>query len=461
MKIFLKDIKDRFPEFSLRNYREDDYFVGFSHDSRIIKENQIYIPIVGEKFDGHDFILEAFENGASMALCEREKYEKDDMDINKPIILVDSIEEGLMKVLNYAISHITAPVVAITGSTGKTTTKQMLVTILKGQMKVLYGDKSNTVWGNAVILSQYDDHDAIVLECGMDMKGEIAWHVNSVDPDVGILLNVGHVHGEKIGSIEDIYREKKDLADYMEKTGKPLVLNIDDDRLVRIMKSYREDAELITFGESKDADYQIVGVKVDSLGTHFSFKYSDNTMEVDLKVLGKGYVYNAMAAIIAANRLGVGIEKCIKGVELFENSEGRFEKLEYKNDITIINDAYNANPTSMDMSLETFDTLYGGADFYKIVVLGDMRELGEVSAQKHTELGEKVKGYDFNEVYYVGEMFEEFGQGESIESADEIAAMLNIKLESLVGRRVAILLKGSHSIRLYLIPDFLKKLGSI
>lgn len=461
MKVFLKDIKERFPEFAIRNYRDDAYFVGFSHDSRTIKENKIYIPIVGENFDGHDFILEAFEKGASMTLCEREKYDKDEMDVNKPIILVDSIEEGLMKILNYAISHITAPVVAITGSTGKTTTKQMLVTILKRQMKVLYGDKSNTVWGNAVILSQYDDHDAIVLECGMDMKGEIAWHVNSVDPDLGILLNVGHVHGEKVGGIEEIYREKKDLADYMEKTGKPLVLNIDDDRLVRIMKSYREDAELITFGESKDADYQIVSAKVDGLGTHFSFKYYDNTMEVHLKVFGEGYVYNAVAAIIAANRLGVGIDNCIKGVELFENSEGRFEKLEYKNDITIINDAYNANPTSMEMSLKTFDRLYGGADFYKIVVLGDMRELGEISAQKHRELGEKVKEYNFNEVYYVGEMFEEFGQGESIESADEVAAMLNIKLELLVGKRVAILLKGSHSIRLYLVPDFLKKLGSI
>jgi len=227
MQVYLKDIKKRFSEFDIKNYREDAVFVGFSHDSRSIQENEIFVPIEGENFDGHDFILEAFEKGASMALCEKGKYDKDSMDIGEPIILVDSIEEGLMKTLNYAISHITAPVVAITGSTGKTTTKQMLVTILKRQMKVLYGQKSNTVWGNAVILSQYDDHDVIVLECGMDRKGEIAWHVNSVDPDLGILLNVGHVHGESVGSIEDIYEEKKDLADYMERTGKPLVLNIE------------------------------------------------------------------------------------------------------------------------------------------------------------------------------------------------------------------------------------------
>ncbi len=461
MKVNLKDIKKRFPEFDIRNYREDVFFTGFSHDSRTIRENEIFIPIVGENYNGHDFILEAFEGGASVAMCEKGRYEKDSMDINEPVILVDSIEEGLMKTLNYAVSHITSPVVAITGSTGKTTTKQMLVTILKREMKVLYGDKSNTVWGNAVILSEYDDHDVIVLECGMDRKGEIAWHVNSVDPDLGILLNVGHVHGEKVGGIEDIYREKKDLADYMERTGKPLVLNIDDDRLIRIKKGYREDTEIITFGENEEADFRIANVKVDALGTHFSLKYYDNTMAVNLKVFGQGYVYNAMAAIIAANRLGVAIDNCISGVELFESSEGRFETLEYKNKVIIVNDAYNANPTSMDMSLKTFDRLYGGADFYKIVVLGDMRELGEVSAEKHKELGKKVKDFDFDEVYYVGEMFEEFSVGENLESADEVAAMLNIKLESLEGRKVAILLKGSHSIRLYLVPDFLKKLGSI
>jgi UDP-N-acetylmuramoyl-tripeptide--D-alanyl-D-alanine ligase len=278
---------------------------------------------------------------------------------------------------------------------------------------------------------------------------------------LGILLNVGHVHGETVGGIEEIYEEKKDLADYMERTGKPLVLNVDDDRLERIEKGYKEDSELITFGQKEGTDFQIVDVKVDSLGTHFSFKYYDNKMDVHLKVFGEGYVYNAMAAIIAANRLGVSIDNCITGVELFESTEARFETLEYKNNVIIVNDAYNANPASMDMSLKTFDRLYGSADFYKIAVLGDMRELGEVSAQKHKELGEKVKRYNLDEIYYVGEMFKEFGVGENLESADEVAAMLNNKLESLSDRKVVILLKGSHSIKLYLIPDFLKKLGTI
>ena len=460
MKVFLKEIAEKFPEFEIRNYDENAFFVGFSHDSRDIKENEIYIPIVGEKFDGHEFIQEALLKGASVSICESKKYEKLE-DVTKPVILVDSVEEGLQKILNYAISPITAPVVGITGSTGKTTTKQMLVTILKGQMKVLYSDSSNTVWGNAVLLSKYDNHDVVVLECGMDRKGEIAWHVNSVDPDLGILLNIGHVHGEKIGSIDDIYKEKKDLADYMERTGKPLLLNIDDERLAKIKETYREGAEIITFGKKDGADYQISNVNVDDLGTHFNFKYYDNTIPVDLKVFGEGYVYNAMAAIIAANRLGVGIDNCVKGVELFEGGNGRFEKLNYKDNVIIVNDAYNANPTSMEMSLKTFNQLYPKDQYQRIAVLGDMKELGEVSESKHKELSDLVKGYNFEEVYYVGDMFGSFNIGEHLESADEVAAMLNIKLENYKGKKIAILLKASNSIGLYQVPDFLKKLGCV
>ena len=460
MKIYLKDIVERFPEFEVKNYQSEAFFVGFSHDTRTLKDGELYIPIEGEKHDGHDFILDSFEKGASISMCEAKKYDES-MEVNKPIILVDSIEEGLQKILNYAISPITAPVVAITGSTGKTTTKQMLVTILEKSKKVLYSDNSNTVWGNAVLLSQYDNHDVVVLECAMDRKGEIAWHVNSVDPDLGILLNIGYVHGEKVGDIEDIYREKKNLADYMEKTGKPLVLNIDDERLVRIKDNYREGAELITFGKSKDAEFKILDVKVDDLGTHFTFEYYDNKIAVDLKVLGEGYVYNALAAIISANRLGISIDSCVESIKNFECSNGRFEKLEYGDSITIVNDAYNANPDSMDMALKTFNQLFNTEKYQTIVILGDMKELGEVSETKHKELGDMVRNYNFDNVYYVGEMFESFQVGEHLDSADEVAAMLNIKLENLKEKKIAILLKGSNSIGLYQVPDFLKKLGVI
>ncbi len=459
MKIFLKDIKERFPEFEIKNYDENAFFTGFSHDTREKLEGTLYIPIVGERFDGHTFIIDALNGGAFMSLCENSKSDFVSSS-NKPIILADSIEEGLQKILNFSISSINAPRIAITGSTGKTTTKKMLVKILETKKKVLWSDYSNTVWGNAVLFGNYVDEDIIVLECAMDRKGEIAWHVNSTDPDLGILLNIGYVHAEKVGDIEEVYKEKKDLADYMRKTGKPLILNIDDERLLRIYEEYVKDYELITFGKNEKADFCISDVYVDDLGTHFKFKYYDNVEDVNLKVFGEGFVYDAMAAIIAGNKLNFSIEECVRAVEDFVNENGRFQKLEYGNNVTIINDAYNANPDSMKMALETFKQIYRDK-YYTIAVLGDMKELGTVSESKHKEIAELIKECNFNEVFYIGENFRNLGCGEYISSADEVAAMLNSKFELLNGRKIAVLLKGSNSLGLYQVPDFLKKLGTI
>ncbi len=459
MKIYLKEIKEYFPEFEIKNYDEDAFFTGFCHDSREVVQGDLYMPIVGEKYDGHSFIIQALDNGCSMALCENSKAEMT-VETTKPVILVDSVEEGIKKIVNYSIGYIKKPVVAITGSTGKTTTKKMLTTILENHMKVLTANRYNTVWGNAVLLGKFAGEDIVVLECAMDRKGEISWHVNTFDPDLGILLNICEVHAEKIGSIDDIVKEKKDLADYMERTGKPLILNIDDPKLKKIAEEYNKESTLITFGTDGSADFQISDIYVDNEGTHFKFRYyDDNVISVSLGVFGEGYAYDAMAAIIAANELGVGIERCVEDIKTYVAESARFEKLEYGN-LTIINDGYNANPVSMRMSVETFCKLFKEG-YYTIAILGDMRELGEVSSEKHKEIGEFVKSCNFNEVYYVGEYLDDFGIGEKIGSADEVAAFLNSKLEGLKDKKVAVLLKASKSIGLYQVPDFLKKLGAI
>ncbi|HKM19946.1 MAG TPA: UDP-N-acetylmuramoyl-tripeptide--D-alanyl-D-alanine ligase [Candidatus Dojkabacteria bacterium] len=459
MKIFLKDIKERFPEFEFQNYDENAFFTGFCYDSRDVTEGDLYIPIVGERFDGHAFVVSALENGCSVSLCESTKKSFCE-EANGPIILVDSIEEGLMKILNYSIGYIKKPVVAITGSTGKSTTRRMIVHIVEKHLKVLSSSKYNTVWGNARLLGQYANEDVIVLECGMDRVGEIAWHVNSVDPDIGVLLNVCDVHAEKVGGIENVFKEKKDLADYMERTGKPLVLNIDDERLRHILEAYNKEAQLITYGQNPEADFVLSDIVVDHEGTHFKFRYYDaNVVSVDLSVYGEGFAYDAMAAIIVANELGVSIADCVKNLRDYENQDGRFQVLEY-GDLVIVNDGYNANPVSMKMALETFSNLYL-ENYYTIAILGDMRELGDVSDDRHKEIADLVKEYEFNEVYLIGDLWGDSDVGEKIASADEVAALLNAKLQGLKNRKVAILLKGSHRHGLYQVPDFLKKLGAV
>lgn len=459
MKIFLKDIKERFPEFEMKNYDETASFTGFSYDSRDATEGDLYIPIVGEKFDGHEFILPALENGCSMSICENSKVFFSN-SANKPVILVDSIEEGLKKILNYSIGYIKKPVVGITGSTGKSTTRRMIVHILERHLSVLSSNKYNTVWGNARLLGQYAGEDAIILECGMDRIGEIAWHVNSVDPDIGVLLNICDVHAEKVGGIDNIFKEKKDLADYMKRTGKPLVLNIDDERLRYLADSYDKNAPLITFGQDPSATFTISDISVDHDGTHFKFRYyDDNVVSVDLGIYGEGFANNAMASIIVANELGVSIDDCVKNLRDYENQDGRFQVFKYDN-LVIVNDGYNANPVSMKMALETFAHLYLQG-YYTIAILGDMRELGEVSAQRHKEIADLVKSYSFNEVHVIGELWNGLDIGDEVGSADEIAALLNAKLQALKGRKVAVLLKGSHTHGLYQVLDFLKKLCAI
>lgn len=455
MKVYIKDIADRFSEFEFLNYKDDLFFTSFNHDSRDIKEGDLFIPIVGDNFDGHDFINDALSKGASVALCENSKYSSL-KETDKAIILVDSIQEGLEKILNFAISPITAPVIAITGSTGKTTTKQMLVKILESKHEVLSSDSSNTVWGNAVLLSKYIGEDMVALECGMDRKGEIAWHCNAVDPDIGILLNVGYVHASKLGSIEDVYQEKKNLADYLNKGGKPLILNIDDSRLSRIAKFYQ--GELITFGTAHKADFRFKNVVVSESGTDFKMYYKGKEYPVHLNAFGEELAYNAVAAIACAYTLGVELDSCLKHIREFEPNNGRFEVLKFEDDFTVVNDAYNANIASMQMSLKTFDSMYSKDEYYRIVVLGDMRELGEVSKEEHMKLAKVTKDYDFNEVYFLGNYFKDFNLGKEIASPDEMAALLVNKKQELKGRKIAVLLKASHGVGVYQIPDILKNL---
>jgi len=281
-----------------------------------------------------------------------------------------------------------------------------------------------------------------------------AWHMNSVNPDLGILLNVGYVHAENLGSIENVYEEKKDMADYLNKTGKPLILNIDDDRLVRIAKTYT--AKLITFGKKESADYKIFESRVSKDGLFVRFTYQGKVYEFTLKAFGEGLAYNAIASIAAAHELGMNLDDCVLNIKNYVSEKGRFEIIDLKEGNIIVNDAYNANPVSMDMSIKTFEKLYPTDEYYRIVVLGDMKELGDVSAEKHKELGELTKTLNFNEVYFLGDYFKDFNCGVEVKSIEEVVDILKEKI-SQADQKVAILCKGSHSTGLYEVPELLQR----
>jgi len=447
MNIRLSLIRDKLPEFEILNF-EDVEITGVSYDSRSIEEGDIFFPLEGENFNGHDFISQAFKGGAVVSVCDS-GHVTAVCDLGKPIIVVDTIDEGLEKIVNTLFSDISAPIVAITGSTGKTTTRGMLVTILKSKGTVLSTDSNiNTLWGNAKVLSKYNGHEYIVLELGMDRPGEIGWSCRALEPDLGAILNIGYVHAENVGGIENVFKEKKDLRDYLHRTGKPLVLNVDDEWLQKIESSYTY--QLLTYGyEGKD--YRLIESKVSKDGTSFVFEHEGEKYECTIHVYGKELAHNALAAIALADLLGIEVKDSVRALKSHKGFGGRFEIKELGDGITVVNDAYNANPTSMKMAINTFDEVFGKKKYERIVILGDMKELGEVSANQHKKIGELVKSKDFDKIFYIGESFSDFGIGERLENWQEAKEVIDELKKNQ--KDIAVLLKASHSIGLYNIME--------
>jgi UDP-N-acetylmuramoyl-tripeptide--D-alanyl-D-alanine ligase len=443
MRIGLKKVVDQLPEFEILNYKNVS-ITGVSYDTRTIEQGDIYFPIKGENFDGHDFIPQAFHGGAVATLCDS-KHVGQYADLNNPIIVVDSIEEGLEKVVNVLFSNILVPRVAITGSTGKTSTREMLTTILKSKGGVLSSDSNiNTLWGNAKLLSKYDKEKYIVLELAMDRPREIGWQCRALEPDLGAILNIGYVHAANVGGIENVYKTKKDLADYLQRSGKPLVLNADDEWLQKLIKDF--SGELVTYGKAGQ-DFMLIDSSVSIDGTEFFFRHQGQQYKVRIEAYGKELAYNALCAVALASKLGIEVEESVNAIKNYKSPAQRFEIHNYKKGVTVVNDAYNANPTSMKMAIETFDKIFDRDRYQRIVILGDMKELGEITARKHNELGELVDSKNFDKVYYVGDYYRDFKVGQRLTNWQQAKQFIeNLNTEE---KEIAVLLKASHSIGLY------------
>lgn len=455
MKVFLRDIKERLPELEILNYREDVSFSKFSHDTRELEKDSLYIPIVGENFDGNAYISEALSNGSTLSLCEESKR---DMvkDVTSPVILTGDILDTLGKILDIALEDIRnkAKIIAVTGSTGKTTTREMLSCVLSRDGGVLHSSKNfNTLWGNAEVLDDYTDERYIVLEFGVDKPGEIVSQCKAINPDAGILLNIGFVHAGPLGGIENIYKEKKVLADTLSENNGFLALNIDDERLRRIEKDFQ--GKLMTFGKDITADVKILDTILSEGGTRVKITFNGDEYDINLKILGKGYVYNACAVFCIGLEMGMSPLDIVSGLEEYEGFEGRFEIINLNENVDIINDAYNANPTSMDMAIDTFNELYRGKYEDMVLILGDMKELGEYTEEEHRKIGNMVKDLGFKQenVYFLGEYYDYFGYGQRLLDLEDTKEVVNRYINT--NRKVIFLIKGSHGSELYKLPGLL------
>lgn len=455
MNIFLRDIKEKIKDIEILNYNPNISFSKFAHDTRELEQDSLYIPIAGENSDGHDYIQEAFSKGSVVSLCERSKIDLI-KDCTSPIILTDNVLDTLGEIVNLFLEDIRkeAKIIAITGSTGKTTTREMITSVLNEDGRVLHSDRNfNTLWGNAELLDDYTDEKYIVLEFGMDKRGEIKAQCNAIQPDAGVFLNVGYVHAEALGNIENIFNEKRALVDFLSENNGFLALNIDDERLKNIKDSF--NGKLMTFGKDTTADVKILGTIISEDGTNVKVGFNGNEYDINLKVLGKGYAYNACATFCIGIEMDMNPLDIINGLGEYKGFEGRFEIINLNENIDIINDAYNANPTSMSMAIDTFTELYKGRYEDMVLILGDMRELGEYTEEEHRKIGELVKnfGFDSNDVYYLGEYFNYFGYGNRLSSLDDAVQLMKKYIKQK--EKTIFLIKGSHGTELYKLPELL------
>jgi len=359
---------------------------GVSTDSREPAGDKLFIPLKGERFDGHDFLAAAVRDGAAGILVQRGKEFKVSADTaGAMVILVADTLQALGDLAHFWRKKFPVPVLAITGSSGKTTTKEMAAGIIGIRKNTLStrGNFNNLVGLPLTLFRLNEGHAAAILELGTNTRGEIARLTRIAAPDVGIITNIGAAHLEGFKSLATVREEKSDLFRTMGPDG-IAVLNRDDEELSFLETMWR--GRRVTFGVRNEADVraeEITGRQ--DQGVRFVLKIGADREEVFLRAVGEHNVYNALAAAAAAMALGLGHADICRGLAAFKPVAGRMEIHRLKNGAFLIDDTYNANPSSFREALRTLQNLRGTHD--GTVIMGDMLELGDRAEELHEESG--------------------------------------------------------------------------
>ncbi len=367
---------------------EEEKCKDFSKDTREIKKGDVYIGIKGENFNGNALYEKALENGAKVCILENIEIPEQIKEIYKDrtIIKVENTIKALQEIAKYKRELYNIPVIAVTGSVGKTSTKDILASVISKEYKVLktQGNLNNHI-GLPLTILKLKEHTAMVVEMGMSSLGEISILSKIAKPNISVITNVGTAHIGKLGSRENILKAKLEILDGMDKNG-TLVINNDNDMLNNWNKNNNE-YKVVTYGIKNDSDIIAKDIKLEELYSQFTAIIENEKLNVKVPVGGEHFVYNALCAIAVGKLLNIKSDNILKGIERFELTKNRMEIKKNKNNVTIINDCYNANYDSMKASLEY---LSKSNLKRKIAVLGDMLELGNYSKQLHEKVGEEI-----------------------------------------------------------------------
>lgn len=411
----------------------------FCTDSRNIEPNSLYIPLIGEKFDGHDFIVDSFNKGAVISLTS-----KNNIFTDKPLILVEDTLKAFQNIAKHHRISKNIPVIALTGSVGKTTTKDMLHAVLSKKYNVLKteGNFNNHI-GVPKTLLRLDNHNMAIIEMGMNHSGEMSVLSQIALPNLAIINNIGYSHIGNLGSRENILKAKLEITDGLAKDGK-LIVNNDDEYLSKLDKG-----NLIKFGINNNSDLNAYDIEIDDTTTRFKVNFDNQPYDFILPLPGEHFVYNALAAITVGNIYGVSPSDMADALKNMTFTKMRMDIIE-KNSIKIINDAYNASPDSMKASLNSLIAIKGER---KIAVLADMLELGEFSKSIHFEIGKSIDKEKIDYVLTYGNDAIEIING-ALNNGFKNAKFFNDKeelineLKELLQPNDCVLIKGSRGMKM-------------
>ena len=425
-------------------------------DSRDIHPGSLFIPLAGERFDGHAYINAALESGAAGCLTQRER---ESYRPGKFYVKVSSTQRALRDLAAWYKNQFQIPFVAVTGSVGKTTAKDMLAAVLGVKYKVLKteGNFNNNIGLPLTLLRLDSSHQVGVVEMGMDKFGEIDYLGGIVKPEVGVITNIGDAHIERLGSRENIFKAKCELLPHIKEDGL-LVLNGDDPMLATLRGHAPVRTVFCGQGEGMEYRAQITGGDGVS-HIHCRLTTPNMDREVCIPALGEHMVYPTLIAAAVAERFGLTPDEIEQGIRQFVPTRMRMNILRRGNGIIILDDTYNANPQSMRAAISV---LSDSQSSYKIAVLGDMLELGPFSPALHAEVGEYLGQAGIQCLVAVGEQSAAMAQGardagvpQVLYCQDKGEAME--RLPMLLRGDCTILVKASRGMKMEDITAFLVK----
>lgn len=415
-------------------------------DSRVVKPSDIFVAIKGPTFDGHDFLKEARDKGALAVITEKTP------ETSLPSIYVTDTRKALHALARHLLDEVSPLVVAVTGSTGKTTTKEMIYCAMKEKFNVLRnsGNFNNDIGLPLTIFELEQQHEAVVLEMGMNNMGEISNLVEIAKPDIAVITNIGESHIGRLGSRENIFKAKMEICGDMD-SGGTLIVNGDDPLLATLKSKKTKFSKIFTgCGEAEGHDVFARKINTDLNGTTFEIVHKGQAHPVFLGLPGRHHVSNALLAFAASVEAGVEPAAVIRGLEAYKGVAMRNGVFKTRG-MTLVNDAYNASPSSMYAALEVLSSMKGR----KIAVLGDMLELGTYGGEMHEAVGKRAAETGVGYLLATGEHAADYARGALSGGMPQNRVFiyttkryLTSALKDLLKEGDVVLFKGSRSTRM-------------